>query len=150
MNIAIGCDHAGFALKGAVMQHLQEKGHVVLDLGTDSSQSCHYPLYAHAVCEKILSGDAELGILICGTGIGMSIVANKHKGIRAACCSDTFSARLTREHNDANVLCFGERVVGLGLALELVDAFVNATYMNNGNHVIRVGMIEKIEENGSL
>lgn len=150
MNIAIGCDHAGYALKGAVIQHLQDMGHTVTDLGTNSAESCHYPIYAHAVCETVLSGNAALGILICGTGVGMSIVANKHKGIRAACCSDTFSARLTREHNNANVLCFGERVVGLGLALELVDAFVNATYANSGNHLTRVGMIEKIEENGSL
>ena len=90
--------------------------------------------------------EAECGILICGTGIGMSIAANKHRGIRAACCSDTFSARLTREHNDANVLCFGERVVGAGLAIDLVDAFLGATYLNNGNHVSRVAMLHEIEE----
>ena len=128
MNIVIGCDHAGFALKDVVINHLKEAGHTVLDVGTYSPDSCHYPVYARAVCEKILSGEAERGILICGTGIGMSIAANKHRGIRAACCSDTFSARLTREHNDANVLCFGERVVGAGLALDLVDAFLSAEY----------------------
>lgn len=145
MKIVIGCDHAGFAIKKAVKDHLEGAGHSVIDVGTDSAASCHYPVYASALCEKILSGEGELGILICGTGIGMSIAANKHKGIRAACCSDTFSARLTREHNNANVLCFGERVVGQGLALELVDAFIGAEYLNNGNHVIRVSMLEDIE-----
>ena len=145
MKIVIGCDHAGFAIKKAVKDHLEGAGHSVIDVGTNSAASCHYPVYASALCEKILSGEGELGILICGTGIGMSIAANKHKGIRAACCSDTFSARLTREHNNANVLCFGERVVGQGLALELVDAFIGAEYLNNGNHVIRVSMLEDIE-----
>ena len=145
MKIAIGCDHAGFSIKNAVKAHLEAKGFETVDVGTNSADSCHYPVYANALCEKILGGEAELGILICGTGIGMSMAANKHKGIRAACCSDTFSARLTREHNDANVLCFGERVVGIGLALDLVDAFVGAEYLNNGNHVTRVAMLAEIE-----
>ena len=147
MKIVIGCDHAGFNIKGAVVAHIREMGHEVVDVGTNSTDSCHYPVIAKAACGKILDGECELGILICGTGIGMSIAANKHKGIRAACCSDTFSARLTREHNDANMLCFGERVVGAGLALDLVDAFVNAAYLNNGNHVTRVAMLKDIEEN---
>lgn len=146
MKIVIGCDHAGFRIKGAVKEHLEKKGFEVIDVGTDSTASCHYPVFAHAACQKILDGECKLGILICGTGIGMSIAANKHDGIRAACCSDTFSARLTREHNDANMLCFGERVVGEGLALDLVDAFVNAEYLNNGNHVTRVAMLADIEE----
>ena len=146
MKIVIGCDHAGYAIKGAVKNHLIEKGHEVIDVGTNSADSCHYPVFAKAACKKILDGECELGILICGTGIGMSMAANKHNGIRAACCSDTFSARLTREHNDANMLCFGERVVGAGLALELVDAFINAEYMNNGNHVTRVAMLSEIEK----
>ena len=149
MKIVIGCDHAGFAIKNAVKEHLAKQGHEVTDVGTNSADSCHYPVYANALCENILSGGSELGILICGTGIGMSMAANKHKGIRAACCSDTFSARLTREHNDANVLCFGERVVGIGLALELVDAFIGAEYLNNGNHVTRVAMLSDIE-NGTF
>ena len=145
-KIAIGCDHAGFAIKGAVIVHIQQsKGYECVDVGTHSRDSCHYPVYASAVCEKILSGECDKGILICGTGIGMSIAANKHNGIRAACCSDTFSARLTREHNDANVLCFGERVVGVGLAIDLVDAFLGAEYLNNGNHVTRVAMLKEIE-----
>ena len=144
-KIAIGCDHAGFAIKGAVIEHIKARGFECCDVGTYSADSCHYPTYARAVCEKILGGECELGILICGTGIGMSIAANKHKGIRAACCSDTFSARLTREHNNANVLCFGERVVGVGLATDLVDAFLDAEYLNEGNHVTRVAMLEEIE-----
>ena len=146
MKIAIGCDHAATTLKALVIEHLKARGIEPVDVGTHSTASCHYPVYAHAVCEKIQSGECALGILICGTGIGMSIAANKHQGIRAACCSDTFSARLTREHNDANVLCFGERVVGAGLALDLVDAFLDAEYANGGNHLTRVAMLEKIEK----
>ena len=145
-KIAVGCDHAAFNLKGAVIEHINKKGYECVDVGTYSADSCHYPVYAEAVCEKVLGGECELGILICGTGIGMSMAANKHNGIRAACCSDTFSARLTREHNDANVLCFGERVVGVGLACDLVDAFLDAEYLNNGNHVKRVAMLSEIEK----
>lgn len=146
MKIVFGCDHAGYEIKDAVIAHIKEKGHEVTEVGTYSSASCHYPIYAAAACKKILSGEAELGILICGTGVGMSIAANKHDGIRAACCSDCFSARLTREHNDANVLCIGQRVVGVGLALDLVDAFLDATYANSGNHLTRVAMLKDIEE----
>ena len=149
MKIAVGCDHAGFAIKNIIIEHITSKGYEAVDVGTYSADSCHYPIYADALCKKIQSGECALGILICGTGIGMSIAANKHKGIRAACCSDTFSARLTREHNDANVLCFGERVVGAGLAVDLVDEFLGAEYINGGNHVTRVKMIADIE-NGSF
>ncbi len=145
MKIVIGCDHAGYNIKGAVIKHIEEKEHEVVDVGTYSTDSCHYPAYASAACKKILDGECEIGILICGTGIGMSIAANKHKGIRAACCSDVFSARLTREHNNANMLCFGERVVGIGTAIDLVDAFLEAEYLNNGNHVTRVAMLADIE-----
>ncbi len=143
-KIIIGCDHAGYPLKLKVIEHLKERGIESIDVGTNSTDSCDYPIYAKALCKKIQDGEAEFGILICGTGIGMSLVANKHKGIRAACCSDTFSARLTRLHNDANVLCFGERVVGLGLALDLVDNFIDAEY-EGGKHAKRVGMITEIE-----
>ena len=146
MKIVIGCDHAGYNIKNAVKLHIEQMGHQVIDVGTNSTDSCHYPIYASAACKQILDGNAELGILICGTGIGMSIAANKHRGIRAACCSDVFSARLTREHNDANVLCFGQRVVGIGLALDLVDAFLEAEYANSGNHVTRVAMLKDIED----
>ncbi|MBQ3064124.1 MAG: ribose 5-phosphate isomerase B [Clostridia bacterium] len=145
-RIVIGCDHAAPYLKGVVKAHLEGRGFTVIDVGTHTTDSVDYPLYAHAACKKIQNGEADLGILICGTGIGMSLVANKHKGIRAACCSDTFSARLTREHNDANVLCFGQRVVGEGLAVMLVDAFLDAEYAGSGNHLRRVSMISAIED----
>lgn len=146
MKIVLGCDHAGYNMKDAVKKHIESKGYEVVEVGTFSSDSCHYPKFASAACKKILDGECELGVLICGTGIGMSIAANKHNGIRAACCSDVFSARLTREHNDSNVLCFGERVIGIGTALDLVDAFLDAKYLNNGNHVTRVAMLADIEK----
>ena len=145
-KIVIGSDHAGYNLKLKVKAHLESRGFEVLDVGTNSPESCNYTVYAHALCEAIQKGEAPLGILVCGTGIGMSMAANKHKGIRAACCENTFSARMTRMHNDANVLCFGERVVGLGLALDLVDAFVSAEYANSGNHLTRVAMLSEIEK----
>ena len=145
MKIVIGCDHAATELKEAVKKHITELGHEITDVGTYTNESCHYPIYAHAACEKILSGECELGILVCGTGIGMSIAANKHDGIRAACCSDTFSARLTREHNDANVLCFGARVVGSEMAKMIVENWVDAEYQG-GRHQTRVDMITDIEK----
>ena len=147
-KLVIGCDHAAVELKNAVREHLISRGFEVEDVGTYTSDSCNYPVFAHRVCTKVQSGEAELGVLICGTGIGMSLVANKHRGIRAACCSDTFSARLTRQHNDANVLCFGARVVGLGLALDLVDNFVDAEF-EGGKHTVRVDMITAVE-NGTF
>ena len=144
-KIVIGSDHAGYSLKVKIVDYLKAKGIEVIDVGTDSTDSCDYPVYAHKVCEKIQQGEVELGILICGTGVGMSMAANKHKGIRAACCSDTFSARLTRMHNDANLLCFGERVVGYGLACDLVDNFIEAEY-EGGKHAKRVDMFMNFEE----
>ena len=143
-KITVGCDHAGLGLKKIVIAHLEERGFEVLDVGTHSTDSCDYPKIAHEVCKNIQNSTTELGILICGTGIGMSMAANKHRGIRAACCSDTFSARLTREHNDANVLCFGERVIGAGLANDLVDAFLDAEFMG-GKHATRVDMFMAFE-----
>ena len=143
-KIIVGADHGGVELKDLVKTHLEKKGYEVVDVGTYTSDSCDYPVYAHRLCKKIQEGEAPIGILVCGTGIGMSMAANKHKGIRAACCSDTFSARLTRLHNDANVLCFGARVVGAGLALDLVDSFVEAEFEVD-RHVRRVSMLEKIE-----
>lgn len=147
-KITVGCDHAGFGLKKTVIAHLEERGFEVFDVGTHSTDSCDYPQIAHELCKNIQDGTTELGILICGTGIGMSMAANKHRGIRAAACSDTFSARLTRVHNNANVLCFGERVVGMGLALDLVDAFVDAEF-EGGKHQRRVDMITQIEASES-
>ena len=144
----IGSDHAGYPLKLQVIEHLKEIGYDPIDVGNDSLDSCDYPVFANRLCVGIKEGKAPLGILICGTGIGMSLVANKHDGIRAACCSDTFSARLTRQHNDANVLCFGARVVGMGLAFDLVDNFLGAEY-EGGKHAKRVDMITAVE-NGNI
>ena len=146
-KLVIGCDHAAPELKAIVRDHLIERGFDVVDVGTHTTDSCNYPDYAHALCQKIQSGECELGILICGTGIGMSMAANKHRGIRAACCSDTFSARLTRLHNDANVLCFGARVVGQGLALDLADVFVD-TEFEGGKHKTRIDMFAALEQGG--
>ena len=143
-KITVGCDHAAVALKGKVIEHLQERGIEVIDVGTYTNDSCDYPTYAHAVCKNVQEGVTELGILICGTGIGMSMAANKHRGIRAAACSDTFSARLTRAHNNANILCFGERVIGLGLALDLVDSFIDTDF-EGGKHQRRVDMVMQFE-----
>lgn len=148
-KITVGCDHAGYELKLKVIEHLRARGIEVIDVGSDSTASCDYPVLAHAVCKNIQDGVTELGILICGTGIGMSMAANKHRGIRAAACSDTFSARLTRMHNNANVLCFGERVVGMGLALDMVDQFLDAEF-EGGKHQRRVDMITAIENGEDL
>ena len=145
-KIFIGADSAGFELKREVIPYLQDKGYEVIDCGTDSSASCHYPLFANAVCENVKADlDGSFGILICGTGIGMSMCANKHKGIRAALCSDTYSARMTRAHNDANVLCMGARVIGSCLALDIVDSFLSHEF-DGGRHALRVDMMMDIEK----
>jgi ribose 5-phosphate isomerase B len=143
-KIIMACDHGGLELKNVIRDHLMSNGVEVLDIGTYKNESCSYPDYAKALCQKIQNGEFELGILVCGTGIGMSIAANKHKGIRAACCSDTFSARMTRMHNNANVLCLGGRVVGAGLACDMADLFVNTEY-EGGRHNARLAAIEDIE-----
>lgn len=137
--IAIGSDHAGYGLKQAVMAHLKEKGLEFKDFGTYSEASCDYPDFAEAVSQAIISGEAERGILICGTGIGISIAANRHKEIRAAVCGDCFSAEATRQHNDANILAMGARVVGEGLAIKIVDTFLETPFSNGANHVRRIG-----------
>lgn len=144
-KIIIGCDHAAPDLKNTVRDHLIARGFDVEDVGVHTTDSCNYPDIARKVCEKVQSGEREMGILVCGTGIGMSMAANKHTGIRAACCSDTFSARLTRLHNDANVLCFGARVVGQGLALDLADVFVD-TEFEGGKHKTRIDMFAALEQ----
>ena len=146
MKIVIGCDHAGYAIKGAVKDHLVSLGHEVIDVGTNSADSCHYPVYAKAACEKILDGECELGILICGTGIGISIAANKHKGIRAALCTDSYMAQFTRLHNDSNVLCMGGRVIGGGVATQITEAFLT-TEFEGGRHQRRIDKISALEEN---
>ncbi|MBO6113889.1 MAG: ribose 5-phosphate isomerase B [Lachnospiraceae bacterium] len=140
--IGIGCDHGGYGLKLEVIKHLKERGFGVKDFGCDSEESCDYPVYGKAVAEAVAKGECELGILICGTGIGMSITANKVKGVRAALCSDCFSAKATKEHNNANVLCMGARTIGPGLALMIVDCFVDTPFSNDERHVRRISMIE--------
>lgn len=142
--LAIGSDHGGFELKEAIVKHLENKGVEFKDFGTYDASSVDYPDIASKVCKSILSGESENGILVCGTGIGISIAANKHKGIRAAVCSDEFSAKYTRLHNNANVLCLGGRVVGTGLATELVDIFLN-TGFEGGRHRTRLDKITDIE-----
>lgn len=144
MKIAIGSDHGGFELKASLITHLQEQGHEVKDCGTFEKSSCNYPEIAVKVAQEITSGGSERGILCCGTGIGMSIAANKVKGIRAAVVSDGFSAKYTRLHNDTNILCLGERTVGTGLALMLADIFVETPF-EGGRHQVRVDMITEIE-----
>lgn len=142
--IAIGSDHGGYLLKEEIKKHLKEKGYEFKDFGTDSTASCDYPIYAEKVCRAVQSGECEKGILICGTGIGMSMCANKCKGIRAAVCGDHFSAEFTRKHNNANVLCLGARVIGAGVAMQLVDIFLTTEY-EGGRHEKRVEMMMQLE-----
>ena len=140
--IAIGSDHGGFELKEKLMEHLSERGLEYKDFGTYSSASCDYPVYAKAVARAVASGECDRGILICGTGIGVSMTANKVHGIRAALCGDCFSAEATRQHNDANILCMGARVVGEGLALKIADTFLDTPFSNDERHIRRISMIE--------
>ena len=140
--IAIGSDHGGYALKQAVMKHLESRGEQYRDFGTYSEASCDYPDYGRAVAEAVASGAYQYGIIICGTGIGISITANKVRGIRAALCGDCFSAEATRLHNDANVLAMGARVVGEGLALKIVDTFLDTPFSNDERHIRRISKIE--------
>ena len=140
--IAIGSDHGGFELKKKLMEHLSERGLEYKDFGTYSSASCDYPIYAKAVANAVASGECDRGIIICGTGIGVSITANKVRGIRAALCGDCFSAEATRQHNDANILCMGARVVGEGLALKIADTFLDTPFSNDERHKRRISMIE--------
>lgn len=141
--IAIGSDHGGFELKEKLMEHLSERGLEYKDFGTYSSASCDYPVYAKAVANAVASGECDRGIIICGTGIGVSMTANKVRGIRAALCGDCFSAEATRQHNDANVLCMGARVVGEGLALKIADTFLDTPFSNDERHIRRISMIEE-------
>ena len=145
--IYIGADSAGYELKEKFKATLVKEGYDVHDCGTNSTASCHYPIFASAVSKNVVaSNDTAYGILICGTGIGMSMCANKYNGIRAAVCSDTFSARMTRIHNDANVLCIGARVVGECLAEDILFAFLGAEFEDGGRHRERVNMISDIEK----
>lgn len=141
MRIAIGSDHAGLNLKAVLRAHLEGRGIEIEDVGTHGPESVDYPDFAKAVAHEVAGGDADLGVIVCGTGIGVAMAANKVPGIRAATVSDTFSARATRQHNDCNVLCLGERVVGPGLATDLVDAWLDASF-EGGRHQRRVNKIE--------
>ena len=139
--IALGCDHGGLEIKNAIIEDLKSKGIEYIDLGTTTTDSVDYPIYAKAVCKEITEGRCELGILCCGTGIGMSIAANKVKGIRASVLSDEFSAEMTRRHNNANVLCLGGRVIDSEKAVKLANIFLNTPY-EGGRHDKRVAMLE--------
>lgn len=140
--IALGSDHGGYALKQEIMKHLEERGIAYKDYGCYSEESCDYPIYGKAAAEAVAGGECEFGILICGTGIGISISANKVPGIRAALCHDCFSAQATREHNNANMLAMGARVIGPGLALKIVDTFLDTPFSEDERHVRRISMIE--------
>ena len=141
--IAIGSDHGGFQLKQEIMEHLEKRGEVFCDFGTFTDESCDYPDFGRAVAKAVASGEYEKGIIICGTGIGISIAANKIPGIRAALCGDCFSAEATRLHNDANILALGARVIGSGLALKIVDTFLDTPFSNDERHKRRIAKIEE-------
>ena len=141
--IAVGSDHGGFALKQEILAYLKEKGLDYKDYGCFEEKSCDYPEYAHAVAHAVADGICDRGILICGTGIGMSMAANKVPGIRAALCGDCFSAQMTREHNDANILALGARVVGPGLALKIVVTFLATDFSGDERHARRISKIEE-------
>lgn len=141
--IAIGCDHGGYALKQDIIAHLEDRGLDYKDYGCYTDESCDYPVYARLVGQAVADGECEQGILICGTGLGISMAANKMPGIRAAVCTDCFCAEATRQHNDANVLCLGGRVVGPGLALKIVDTFLDTPFSGDERHLRRINLIEQ-------
>ena len=145
MKIALGNDHAAVELKQEILKYLQEKGHEVIDLGVNSNESCNYPEYGAAVGQAVVDGKADCGVLICGTGVGISIAANKVKGVRAAVCSEPVTARLVKEHNDANIIAFGARIVGNEMAKAIVDAYLGAEFLG-GRHQTRVDMISDLEK----
>lgn len=143
-RIVLSSDHSAIELRQTIAQHIVEQGWDVLDIGPTTTESTHYPTHGQAAAERVVSGECALGIILCGTGQGIMMAANKVKGIRCGVCSDTFSARMIREHNDANMLSLGARVIGMGLALEIVDAFLDAEF-EGGRHGTRVDMITAIE-----
>ena len=144
MKVAFGCDHAGYALKEAVVAHLKEMGHEVVDFGCYTPECVDYPAQGEKAARAVASGECPLGVLSCGTGIGISLAANRVRGIRAAVCSESYSAELTRRHNDANMIAFGARVVGEGTACAILDAFFNAKF-EGGRHAQRVAMLDEIK-----
>jgi ribose 5-phosphate isomerase B len=144
MKIVIGNDHSAVELKNIIKAHLEEKGYEVMNVGTDTSDSCDYPVYGEKVGRAVASGEADLGIAICGTGVGISLAANKVKGIRCALCSDPLSAKMTRLHNDANMLAMGAGIVGENLALEIVETFLNTPFSGEERHSRRISLIEEV------
>jgi len=147
MKIAIGFDHGGLNLRAVVIERIEAASFEVLDLGPQVDEKVDYPEYAHKVARAVKSGEAVLGILVCGTGLGMSMAANRHKGIRAAVCTTTYMAKMARAHNDANVLCLGDRVIGTGLATDILDSFI-ATSFEGGRHAKRIEMIDQQKRSG--
>lgn len=145
MKIAMGNDHGGTELKWVIKEYLESKGHEIVNYGTDTNESCDYPVYGRKVAEVVAAGEADYGILICGTGVGISIAANKVKGIRAAVCSDCATARLVKQHNNANILAFGARIVGVELAKDICDAYLEAEFEGD-RHIRRISMIHEIEQ----
>ena len=144
--LALGCDHGGYSLMKVVKEHLDKQGIEYRDFGTYNTEACDYPVYAGKVAEAVQKGECEKGIIICGTGIGVSMTANKYKGIRAALCGDCFSAKACREHNDANILTMGERVIGPGLAREITKIFLETPFSNVDRHIRRVNMMKDLDE----
>lgn len=149
MKIAIGCDHVGYRLKLHIIEHLRSKGHEMVDLGCDSEERCDYPVYGEAVARAVSGGECECGVLICGTGVGISLAANKVKGIRAVVCSEPYSAKLSKQHNNANIVAFGARVVGEAMAEMIVDEYLAASF-EGGRHADRVALISDIERRERL
>ena len=146
MRVGIANDHSAVELKNSVLQYLKDNGYEVINYGTDTSEPFDYPLAGSVLSEAILRKEVDLGIAICGTGVGISMACNKHKGIRACCCSDATSARLTREHNDANVICFGARIVSTELANDIVKAFLTTEFSNGERHLRRIQQLKEIED----
>ena len=145
MKIGIGNDHSAVEMKQEVVKYLQELGYEVVNYGTDTTESCHYPIYGEKVARAVVAGEVDLGILICGTGVGISLAANKVKGIRSVVCSEPYSAKLSRQHNNTNILAFGARVIGVEMAKMIIDEWLNAEFQG-GRHQDRVNMIMAIEE----
>ena len=146
MKVGIANDHSAVELKNSVLKHLQEKGYEVVNYGTDTTEAFDYPLAGSTISKAILNKEVDLGIAICGTGVGISIACNKHKGIRACCCSEATSARLTREHNNSNVIYFGARIVSTELANDIVDAFLSTPFSNGERHNRRIQQLAEIED----
>ncbi len=145
MRIAIGCDHAAFDMKQAIMKHLEKRGIEYKDFGTFDPAASDYPIVASATAKAVAAGEFDRGIVMCGTGVGISIAANKIKGIRCALLSDVFSAKATREHNDANMMALGARAIGIGVAIDIVDAFIDTEFSGEERHIRRIDMITALE-----